>query len=42
MLRYGNGAGKAMKSDWKKEVESIDSDRVPNEKSLLFVCLVSV
>ncbi len=35
MLSYGNGGGKIVKSNWEKEVECIDSGRVPNEKYLL-------
>lgn len=32
MLRYGNGTGKIIRSDWKTEIESIDFSRIPNKE----------
>ncbi|MBR1734888.1 MAG: MBL fold metallo-hydrolase [Alphaproteobacteria bacterium] len=34
MLSFGNGIGKIKTSDWKKEVEAIPLERVPNENKL--------
>ena len=34
MLSFGNGIGKTKTSDWKKEVEAIPFERVPNEHKL--------
>lgn len=30
MLRFGNGGGKTMKTDWESEVNAIDAERVPS------------
>lgn len=34
MLSFGNGIGKTKAGDWKKEVEAISPERVPNEHDL--------
>lgn len=32
-LRYGNGIGNTIETDWQSEVDSINAERVPNDKA---------